>query len=72
MDFLARYKRRDSRVGEALVETFLAGVSMRRGEDIPKALRGTRVSLSTMSELYQNIYALIGEWRQHPIEKHFV
>jgi Transposase, Mutator family len=40
-------------VEEALVEMHLAGVSVRRVEDITEALWGTRVSPSTVSELNQ-------------------
>jgi putative transposase len=38
---------------------YLAGVSIRRVEDITEALWGTRVSPSTMSELNQKIYGQI-------------
>ena len=41
---IERYKRREIGVEEALVEMYLAGVSMRRVEDITEALWGTRVS----------------------------
>jgi hypothetical protein len=41
-------------------------------EEITKALWGTRVSPSTVSELNQKIYVQIEEWRQRPIEKRFV
>jgi transposase-like protein len=68
---IERYKRRESSVEEALVEMYLAGVSVRRVEDITEALWGTRVSPSTVSELNQRIYAQIEEWRQRPIEKRF-
>jgi putative transposase len=68
---IERYKRRESSVEEALVEMYLAGVSVRRVEDITEALWGTRVSPSTVSELNQKIYAQIEEWRQRPIEKRF-
>ena len=53
---------------EALVEMYLAGVSVRRVEDISEALWGTRVSPSTVSELNQKIYAKIESWRNRPIE----
>ncbi len=53
---------------EALVEMYLAGVSVRRVEDITEALWGTRVSPSTVSELNQKIYAQIEAWRNRPIE----
>lgn len=35
---IERYLRRESRVEEALIEMYLAGVSMRRVEDITEAL----------------------------------
>ena len=47
---------------------YLAGVSVRRVEDITEALWGTRVSPSTVSELNQKIYAHIDAWRNRPIE----
>ena len=39
---IERYRRRESCVGEALIEMYLAGVSVRRVEDIPVALWGAR------------------------------
>lgn len=65
---IERYKRRESSVEEALVEMYLAGVSVRRVEDITEALWGTRVSSSTVSELNQKIYERIEQWRNRPIE----
>ncbi|HTT23681.1 MAG TPA: IS256 family transposase, partial [Candidatus Sulfotelmatobacter sp.] len=65
---IERYRRRESSVEEALVEMYLAGVSVRRLEDITEALWGTRVSPSTVSELNQKIYAQIESWRNRPIE----
>ena len=41
---IERYKRRESSVEEALMEMYLAGVSVRRVEDITQALWGMRVS----------------------------
>jgi len=55
-------------VEEALVEMYLAGVSVRRVEDITEALWGTRVSPSTVSQLNQKIYTQIEAWRNRPIE----
>jgi transposase-like protein len=46
---IERYKRRESSVEEALIEMYLAGVSVRRIEDITEALWGTKVSPSTVS-----------------------
>jgi putative transposase len=66
---IERYRRRETSVEEALVEMYLAGVSVRRVEDITEALWGTRVSPSTVSELNQKIYARIHAWRDRPLEK---
>ena len=41
------------------MEMYLAGVSVRRVEDITEALWGTRVSPSTASNLNKKIYAKI-------------
>ncbi len=65
---IERYRRRESSVEEALVEMYLAGVSVRRVEDITEALWGTRVSPSTVSELNQKIYGQIEAWRNRRIE----
>ena len=65
---IERYRRRESSVEEALIEMYLAGVSVRRVEDITEALWGTRVSPSTVSNLNKKIYAKIEEWRHRPIE----
>ena len=65
---IERYKRRESSVEEALIEMYLAGVSVRRVEDITQALWGTRVSPSTVSRLNQKVYERIEEWRNRPIE----
>ena len=65
---IERYRRREASVEEALVEMYLAGVSVRRVEDITEALWGTRVSSGTVSKLNQKIYKQIEKWRQRPIE----
>jgi putative transposase len=65
---IERYRRRESSVEEALIEMHLAGVSVRRVEDITEALWGTRVSPSTVSELNKKIYGTIEAWRNRPIE----
>jgi len=67
-EIVERYRRRESSVEEALMEMYLAGVSVRRVEDITEALWGTRVSPSTVSELNQKIYVHIDAWRNRPIE----
>ena len=66
---IERYKRREASVEEAMIEVYLAGVSVRRVEDITEALWGTRVSPSTVSELNQKIYVHIDAWRNRRIER---
>ena len=68
---IERYRRRESSVEEALMEMYLAGVSVRRVEDITEALWGTRVSPSTVSELNQKLYSRIEQWRNQSIEDEF-
>lgn len=65
---IERYKRRECSVEEALMEMYLAGVSVRRVEDITQALWGTRVSAGTVSRLNQQIYKKIEEWRNRPLD----
>ena len=60
---IERYRRRESSVEEAIAEMYLAGVSVRRVEDITEALWGTRVSAGTVSELNKKVYVHIDEWR---------
>jgi putative transposase len=66
---IERYRRRESSVEEALMEMYLAGVSVRRVEDITEALWGMRVKASTVSDLNQKLYEKIEAWRQQPIEQ---
>ena len=68
---IERYRRRESSVEEALIEMYLAGVSVRRVEDITEALWGTRVSPSAVSDLNQRIYGTIEAWRNRPLEGTF-
>jgi putative transposase len=64
---IERYKRREESVEEALIEMYLAGVSVRRVEDITEALWGTKVSSGTVSNLNKKIYGTIEHWRNRPI-----
>lgn len=68
---IERYRRRESSVEEALVEMYLAGVSVRRVEDITEALWGSRVSPSTVSDLNQKIFQRVEEWRKRPLEAEY-
>ena len=65
---IERYRRREASVKEALVEMYLASVSVRRVEDITEALWGTKVSPSTVSTLNKKIYARIEKWRNRPLK----
>lgn len=65
---IERYKRRESSVEEALMEMYLAGVSVRRVEDITEALWGMRVNAGTVSDLNQKMYERIDKWRNRRIE----
>ena len=64
---IERYRRRDISIEEAIVQMYLAGVSVRRVEDITEALWGTRVSSGTVSKLNQKVYKHIERWRTQPI-----
>lgn len=64
---IERYKRHECSVEEALIEMYLAGVSVRRVEDITELLWGTKVSSGTISHLNQKAYKHIEEWRQRPL-----
>lgn len=68
---IERYRRRESSVEEALIEMYLAGVSVRRVEDITEALWGTKVSPSTISELNKKAYVHIEEWRNRPLQGNY-
>ena len=65
---IERYQRRESSVEEALIEMYLAGVSVRRVEDITEALWGTKVSASTVSDLNKKAYVNIDKWRNRPLQ----
>ncbi len=65
---IERYRRRESSVEEALIEMYLAGVSVRRVEDITEALWGTKVSAGTVSHLNQKVYGHIEAWRNRPLQ----
>lgn len=65
---IERYRRRESSVEEALIEMYLAGVSLRRAEDISEALWGSKVSASTISELNKKAYVHIEKWRNRELK----
>ena len=63
-----RYKRREESVEEALIEMYLAGVSVRRVEDVTEALWGAKVSPGTVSELNKKVYVQIEVWRNRELK----
>lgn len=46
---------------------YLAGLSVRRAEDITEALWGTKVSRGTISNLNKKAYEHIETWRTRPL-----
>ena len=53
---------------EALIEMYLAGVSVRRVEDITEALWGSKVSPAPISEPNKKSYFHIEDWRNRPLQ----
>ena len=64
---IERYRRRECSVEEALIEMYLAGVSVRRVKDITEALWGTKVSPGTISNLNKKAYEHIEAWRSRKL-----
>ncbi|MGC6173820.1 IS256 family transposase [Lacrimispora sp. 38-1] len=64
---IERYRRRECSVEEALIEMYLAGVSVRRVEDITEALWETKVSPGAISNLNKKAYEHIEAWRSHKL-----
>ena len=65
---IERYRRRESSVEEALIEMYLAGVSVRRVKDIAEALWGSKVSPFTIRDLNMKAYVHIANWRNHSLQ----
>ena len=65
---IERYRRRESSVEEALIEMYLAGVSVRGIEDITEVLWGSKVSAGTISEMNKKVYGHIEEWRNRQLK----
>ena len=68
---IERYKRRETSIEEALIEMYLAGVSVRRVEDIAEALWGTKVLPGTISNLNKKAYEHIEAWRNRPLKEEY-
>lgn len=69
---IERYRRRESSVEEALIEMYLAGISVRRVEDVTEALWGTRVSPSTVSDLNKKVYGRIEKWLNVSLDGEYI
>lgn len=54
-----RYRRKEASVEESMIEMYLAGVSVRRVEDVTQALWGMKVSPGTISNLNKKVYIKI-------------
>ena len=67
---IERYRRRESSVEEALIEMYLAGVSVRRVEDITEALWGTRVpaNVPALAPPQLSVDGLVSGIKSHMIE----
>lgn len=63
-----RYRRKEASIEESMIEMYLAGVSVRRVEDITEALWGMKVSPGTVSNMNKKVYETIETWRNKPIE----
>lgn len=68
---IERYRRGESSVEEALIEMYLAGVSVRCIEDITEALWGVKVSPGTISTLNKKAYERIETWRTWPLSDEY-
>lgn len=66
---IERYRRRETSVEEALIEMYLAGVSVRRAEDISELLWGSKVSSGTISNLNKKAYENIEQWRNRSLSE---
>ena len=64
---IERRRRREASVGEAMVETCLAGVSAGRIEDAGEVLWGSSASAATVSDLSGKALASVGERRGGPL-----
>lgn len=66
---IERYRRRESSIEEALIEMYLAGVSVRRIEDVSELLWGSKVSPGTISNLNKKAYENIEKWRNRSLSE---
>lgn len=70
-EVIERYRRREESVDEALMEMYLLGVSTRSMEDVTKMLWGEGVSAGTVSNLNQEAFRKVDEWRSRPLTSEY-
>ena len=66
-EVIERYRRRESSVEEAMMEMYFLGVSTRNVEEVTSILWEEGVSAGTVSNLNQDAYRKIDEWRGRPL-----
>lgn len=66
---IERYRHEKASAEEDLIEMYLAGVFVRRVEDITAALWGGKVPATTISELNKKAYVHIGDWRNRSLQE---
>ena len=68
---IERYRRRESSVEEAMMETCPAGVSTRRIEDAGEVPWGSSASKGAVSSLNRKAFARVEEWRTSPLTRSY-
>ena len=64
---IERCRRRETSVGEAIIEMRPAGASTRRVEDVGEILWGAGASAGTVSNLDEKAHRSVEEWRSGPL-----
>ena len=68
---IERYRCRESSVEKALIEMYLAGISVRRVEYITEALWGIKVFSGIISNLNKKAYEHIETWRTRSLSGNY-
>ena len=66
---IERCRRRETSVGEAMMEMHPAGASTRRIEDVSEILRGSSVSAATVPNLNERAFEAVEARRSRPLER---